>query len=155
MYIEDFVGATAPWLQISPAEFSNLMALTQMTPGPIGVNGATFFGFRLGGIPGALLASAALLLPGSALVYLALASLDRFQSSRIVRGILLGTKPASFALMASALWSFLGMSVFADGAFSPVALAFVAACLVATMRRWVNPVLLIVLSAAAACAVRA
>lgn len=155
MYIEDFVGAAAPWLQISPAEFSNLMALTQMTPGPIGVNGATFFGFRLGGIPGALLASAALLLPGSALVYMALASLDRFRSSRVVRGILLGTRPASFALMASALWSFLGMSVFADGAFSPAALAFVAACLVATMRRWVNPVLLIVLSALLACAVRA
>ena len=155
MYIEDFVGAAAPYLQVSPAEFSNLMALTQMTPGPIGVNGATYFGFRLGGVPGALLASAALLLPGSALMYLALASIDRFRTNRVVCGILRGTKPASFALMASALWSFLQMSAFENGAFAPLSFAFVVACLVVTMRRWVSPVRLIVLSALLACAVSA
>ena len=56
MYVEDFVGASAPYLQIPAEEFSNLMALTQMTPGPIGVNGATFFGYRLAGIVGAVAA---------------------------------------------------------------------------------------------------
>ena len=147
MYIEDFVGPSASALQVSAEEFSNLMALTQMTPGPIGVNGATYFGFRLGGIPGALIASAALLLPGSVLLYCALASLDRFKTSRVVRGILRGTKPASTALMAVALWAFLGMSVWDGGAFHPFSLALVAACFAATFKRWVGPVLLIVLTA--------
>lgn len=155
MYIEDFVGPSAHYLQVAEAEFSNLMALTQMTPGPIGVNGATYFGFRLGGVPGAILASAALLLPGSALVYLALASLDRFKTSRVVRGILRGTKPASLALMLSALWAFLKMSVFENGSFSPVALALVAACLFVTVKKWLNPVWLIILSALFALAIRA
>ena len=147
MYIEDFVGPSAAWLQVSAEEFSNLMALTQMTPGPIGVNGATYFGFRLGGIPGALVASAALLLPGSALLYCALASLDRFKTSRVVRGILRGTKPASVALMVVALWAFLGMSVWDGGAFRPLSFALVAACFAATFARRVGPVLLIVASA--------
>ena len=155
MYIEDFVGPSAHYLQVAESEFSNLMALTQMTPGPIGVNGATYFGFQLGGVPGAILASAALLLPGSALVYLALASLDRFKTSRVVRGILRGTKPASLALMLSALWAFLKMSVFENGAFSPVALALVAVCLFVTTKKWLNPVGLIILSALFALAIRA
>ncbi len=155
MYIEDFVGPAAAFLQVSAEEFSNLMALTQMTPGPIGVNGATYFGFRLAGVPGAVLASAALLLPGSALMYLALASIDRFRTNRIVCGILRGAKPASLALMLVALWAFLGLSVWADGAFSALATVLVLVSLVATLKKWINPVLLIVLMALAAVLLRA
>ena len=154
MYIEDFVGPAAAFLQVSAEEFSNLMALTQMTPGPIGVNGATYFGFRLAGVPGAVLASAALLLPGSALMYLALASIDRFRTNRLVRGVLRGAKPASLALMVSALWAFLGLSVWAGGAFHAVAAALVLFSLVATLKRLVGPVLLIVLMALAATLLR-
>lgn len=154
MYIEDFVGPAASFLQVPAEEFSNLMALTQMTPGPIGVNGATYFGFRLAGILGAALASAALLLPGSALMYLALASIDRFRTNRIVCGILRGAKPASLALMLVALWAFLGLSVLADGSFHGLAAALVLVSLALTLRKTVGPVLLIVLMALAAVAVR-
>lgn len=155
MYIEDFVGPAAAFLQIPAEEFSNLMALTQMTPGPIGVNGATYFGFRLAGVPGAVLASAALLLPGSALMYLALASIDRFRTNRIVCGILRGAKPASLALMLVALWAFLGLSVWAGGAFSALATVLVLVSLVATLKKLISPVLLIVLMAFAAVLLRA
>ena len=115
MYMEDFVGAAAPYLQVSADEFSNLMALTQMTPGPIGVNAATFFGYRLAGVAGALLASAALLLPGSLLAFVAFRSLDRFSASRVVKGLLAGVRPASVALMAVALWAFAKMCVVTAG----------------------------------------
>lgn len=146
MYIEDFVGPSAHTLNVTAAEFSNLMALTQMTPGPIGVNGATYFGFRLGGVPGAVLASAALLLPGSVLLYCALASIDRFKTSRIVRGVMTGTKPASFALMLSALWSFLVMSLMDGEAFSPFSAVLVVACAFAAFRQLIGPVSIILLS---------
>ena len=111
MYIRDFVGAGAPLLQLPSEEFANLMALTQMTPGPIGINAATFFGYRLGGVAGAAVATAALVLPGSVLLSLALASLERFSGSRVVKGILAGVKPATMALMLSAALSFAGMSL--------------------------------------------
>ena len=97
---------------------------------------------------------AALLLPGSALMYLALASIDRFRTNRIVCGILRGAKPASLALMLVALWAFLGLSVFAGGAFSALAAALVLLSLVLTLKKWLNPVWLIVLMALAAVAVR-
>ncbi|MBR1921078.1 MAG: chromate transporter [Kiritimatiellae bacterium] len=151
MYLQDFVGAAAPYLQLPAEEFSNLMALTQMTPGPIGVNGATYFGYRLAGVAGALGASAALLLPGSLLAFLAFNSLERFKASRVVQGLLKGVRPASVALMSVALWSFAEMSVIdAEGNFSFVAAALVCLSAVAARRKLLNPVLLIVLCAAVA-----
>ncbi len=151
MYIEDFVGAAAPYLQVSAEEFSNLMALTQMTPGPIGVNAATFFGFRLAGVLGAVVASAALLLPGSFLAFVAFRSLDRFSTSRIVKGLLTGVRPASVALMVVALWAFAKMSVLtiADGGvgFNPLAAFLVAAACAGMLSRRIGVVKLIFLCA--------
>ncbi len=155
MYMEDFVGAAAPYLQVSEAEFSNLMALTQMTPGPIGVNAATFFGFRLAGVVGAALASAALLLPGSFLAFAAFRSLDRFSSSRIVQGLLAGVRPASVALMAVALWAFAKMCVVtvgSDGRFDwdPLAVVLVSVACAGVLSKRIGVVKLIFLCAAAA-----
>ena len=139
MYIRDFVGVDASWLQLPAEEFANLMALTQMTPGPIGINAATFFGYRLGGVPGAALATAALVLPGSLLLSLALASMERFSGSRIVKGIFGGVRPVTMSLMVSAVWSFAGMSLWAvrDCGFSIdyLALALAAFAAFATIRR--------------------
>lgn len=150
MYIEDFVGAAAPYLQIPAEEFSNLMALTQMTPGPIGVNGATFFGYRLAGVLGAVVASASLLLPGSLLAFLAFRSLDRFKASRVVQGLLKGVRPASVALMSVALWAFAKMCVFdADANVDYLAVLLVGLAAVITYRKMMNIVLLIVICAAA------
>ena len=148
MYIEDFVGAGAPFLKISDVEFSNLMALTQMTPGPIGVNGATFFGYRLAGVPGALTASALLLLPGSVLVYVALRSLEKFASAAPVRGILRGAKPASVALMLAAFAVFAGQSVSAGGM---TAAALCAAAFVLMWRKTLGAMADIACGALASC----
>ena len=145
MYVEDFVGPLAPYLQITGEEFSNLMALTQMTPGPIGVNGATYFGYRIWGLPGAVLASACLLLPGSLLAYAAFSSLERFRTSLVVAGILRGVRPAAVALMAVALWTFLRLAVFAGGRvdFLSAALALGAFALVFARRLSVMRVILL------------
>lgn len=110
-YIRDFVGTSAAYLQIAPDEFSNLMALTQMTPGPIGINAATFFGYRLGGVVGSVIATICLLLPSYFFLLLALRSLEKFKASRFVQGLLEGVRPATVSLMAVALWAFLSMSV--------------------------------------------
>lgn len=160
MYIRDFVGEGAPWLQLPAEEFANLMALTQMTPGPIGINAATFFGFRLGGVAGAALATAALVIPGSLLLSLALASMERFSGSRVVKGVLGGVRPVTMALMVSAAWSFAGMSLwsmsehgglFIDGA----AMAFAVFAAFATVKKFCGVMLTIFLCAVAALALAA
>ena len=106
MYLEDFVGAGAPYLQIAAEEFSNVMALSQMTPGPIGVNAVTFFGYHLAGVGGAMAASALLLLPGSVLAFFAFRALDNFKTNAVVIGLLKGIRPAAVALMSVALFAF-------------------------------------------------
>ena len=124
MYMEEFVGPAAPLLQIPVEEFSNVIALTQMTPGPISVNAATFFGYRLGGVGGSLLATACLLLPSWFLLVWALNSLEKWKANRVVRGLLRGVRPATVGLLVAATYAFMGMSVWhpsADGiAFSPL-----------------------------------
>ena len=156
MYIEDFVGPDAAFLQVTAEEFSNLMALTQMTPGPIGVNGATYFGYRLAGVAGAVFASLALLLPGSVLCYAALSSMERFRTSRVVCGILHGTRPASVALMLVALAAFARMCLFhRDGSFGVTALLLVIATTLLTMKKKLSPMILVFLCTLAATALRA
>jgi len=121
MYIEEFVGPNAPLLQIAPEEFSNVIALTQMTPGPVSVNAATFFGYKMGGVAGAGLATACLLLPSLFLLVWALESIEKWKANRIVQGILTGVAPAAVGLLLAAAWAFMGMSVWnvsLDGALS-------------------------------------
>ena len=118
MYMEAFVGPAAPLLQIPAEEFSNVIALTQMTPGPISINAATFFGYRLGGVGGSLLATACLLLPSWFLLVWALNSLEKWKANRLVRGLLRGVRPATVGLLLAATYAFMSMSVWrptADG----------------------------------------
>lgn len=102
--------------------FGNLMAIAQMTPGPIGLNTATFVGYLTGsarsGIAGGLVGGAVgtcgLLLPGLVLVILASYYLERFKDSPVVKGLLSGLRPASLALVMLAVVIFLGMGIFDD-----------------------------------------
>ena len=117
VYIREFVGPGAPHLQLPPEDFGNLLAITQMTPGPISVNAATFFGYRMEGALGSFVATAGLLAPSLFLMTLALRSLAKWRRNPVVRGLLWGVAPATVALMVVATLVFARMSVF-DGAVS-------------------------------------
>ena len=135
MYMEEFVGPTAPLLQIPPEEFSSVIALTQMTPGPISINAATFFGYRLGGVGGSMLATACLLLPSWILLVWALNSLEKWKANRVVRGLLRGVRPATVGLLLAATYAFAGMSVWRQSpeGFSVSALGGVLSALAAVV----------------------
>ena len=109
LYIDHLVNEQH-WMTLQ--EFGDLTAISQMTPGPIGVNAATFFGFRRGGIPGAFVATIGLLVPSYFLVSLALRSLKRWEKSFLVQGIMTGIHPATTGMILAALLIFMQMSVF-------------------------------------------
>ena len=156
VYIGDFVGPAAPYLQLTTNEFADVMALTQMTPGPIAANCATFFGYRMANVPGAFVATLALLVTGLILLYLALGSLEKFKSSRIVQGILFGVKPVTIAMMLNALWAFASISVWTtEGGFRwhPVATALTVFALVMMHLKRLSVVRLIFICALASVAV--
>ena len=92
----------------------DFVAISQVTPGPIGVNLATFLGYRQGGIAGGLLCTVGLLLPSWILVTLGVKSLDKWENSRFVRSLMYGVKPATMGLIAAAFIAYLEISLFSD-----------------------------------------
>ncbi len=93
------------WL--SPAEFLDGVAISNLTPGPIAVL-ATFVGYKLAGGPGALLATAALLTPALVLMTVLCAGYERFRNSQRFGDFMSGVTPAVVGLIASAavlLWA--------------------------------------------------
>ena len=100
------------WLSLS--EFTDLVTISQMTPGPIAVNSATFVGLKIAGLPGAAVATLGCILPSciivSALAYLYL----RFRKLTVLQGILGSLRPAVVAMIASAGLAILVSSFFGD-----------------------------------------
>ena len=80
----------------------NGMAVSESTPGPIGINMATYVGYTTAGIPGALVASVGIIVPGIALVLLITAILDKFSNNIYVEGAFYGLRPASVGLITAA-----------------------------------------------------
>jgi chromate transporter len=96
---------------MSREDFSDLVAISQVTPGPIAVNAATYVGYHAAGVPGALVATLGVALPSFLLVLLVCYFLERFRESRLVEGAFTGIRPVTVGLIASAV-VFMGQSAF-------------------------------------------
>ncbi len=87
------------WL--TPAEFADAVALSATAPGPIAVNVATFAGFRVGGIPGAVVGALAVVLPAFLIMLLLLLFLSHVYEYPRVQGMMHGLKPAVVGMVAA------------------------------------------------------
>jgi len=101
--IEKEVVENYRWLQ--NGEFLELVTLSELSPGPIGINSATYTGFRVAGFWGALVATAAFCFPSFLLVFLVSRFLSAFEHDRRVQSFLRGLRPAVLALMSMACYS--------------------------------------------------
>ena len=88
---------------MSSHEFSDLVALSQVTPGPIAVNAATYVGFNYSGFPGALIATLGVCLPSFLLMLIVIKFIERFNDSRGVQGAFVGIRPVTVGLIGSAV----------------------------------------------------
>ena len=84
------------------SQIADMLAVSESTPGPIGINMATYVGYAIGGIPGALVATFGIILPGIILVIIVTSILDKFRNNLYVEGAFYGLRPASTALITSA-----------------------------------------------------
>jgi chromate transporter len=103
---------------MTPQDFSDIVALSQMTPGPIAVNASTFVGFKFAGMWGATFATLGVCLPSFILVLLIIAFMDKFKTSPVVQAVLTGIRPATVGLVASAVLLFARTSILREGFFS-------------------------------------
>ncbi len=141
------------WL--SMAQFADVITISQMTPGPIAINAATFVGTKVGGLAGAVVATFGCILP-SILIVLILAYLyTKFCELTTVRGILSGLRPAVVGLIASAGISIMALSLWGGALFqfSFASLEYTAIGLFAAslfvLQKWkLNPILVMLCSGA-------
>jgi len=84
------------------AQLADMIAVSQSTPGPIGINMATYVGYTVGGIPGALVATAAMIIPGITMVLIVARMLQKFRGNRFVEAAFYGLRPAAAGLIAAA-----------------------------------------------------
>ncbi len=84
------------------ADVSNMIAISESTPGPLGVNMATYVGYTSLGIVGCLLAPLSLVLPSVIVIILVAKVLDKFKESQLVGDVFYCLRPASTAMIASA-----------------------------------------------------
>ena len=83
-------------------DLTNMIAVSESTPGPIGVNTATYVGFTVGGLPGAIVATLGLVAPSIIVILIIASFLKAFRDSRIVDSAFYGLRPASTGLIAAA-----------------------------------------------------
>ncbi len=98
------MGEKAGWF--TGQDVLNLLAVSESTPGAIGINMSTYVGFITAGVPGAIIASLALTAPSIVVILLVIRVLDKFKDSPLVEGIFKGLRPASIGLITAA---FLGV----------------------------------------------
>lgn len=89
------------WLSL--AEFTDVIAISQMTPGPIGINSATYIGYTVtGNIWGAILATVAVSLPSFLMVLAISMFFSKFRQNRYVSAAFVGLRPMTIGLIAAA-----------------------------------------------------
>ncbi len=126
---------------MSADEFSNLVAISQVTPGPIAVNAATYVGFNCAGYAGAFAATFGVALPSFILVTLACYFINKFKNSKVMDGAFAGIRPVTAGLIASAV-IFMGQSAFAQ--LDPVAIVIALATIILAGKYKVSPILLVI-----------
>ncbi len=147
--IQDQVVRLHGWMALS--EFTDLVTIAEMTPGPIAINAATFVGIRVAGVPGAVLATLGCILPGCVIVLILSALYRRYGRSKGLQTVLSTLRPATVALIAGAtvtiLSGALGLSGMTVGvslaAFPWVQTLLIAAAFVVLRLKKVSPILVI------------
>lgn len=105
------------WLSIS--EFSDIITISQMTPGPIAINTASFVGSKIAGIPGTVVATFSVVFFPLIIVLFLAWFYYKYRNVSVMKGVLYGLRPTVVSLIASAGLSILLQALFQSSAFPP------------------------------------
>lgn len=159
-FLYDMSARHPDWF--SAAQLADMVAVSESTPGPIGVNMATYVGFETGGIAGAVIATLGLVTPSIIVILIVARMLKAFRGNKTVDAVFYGLRPCSVGLIAAAGILVVKIALFrfdayaASGVLTDVfnwkAIALAAALLVLTRfikaTKKLHPVIFILASAA-------
>lgn len=132
------------WL--TSQQFTDIVAISQMTPGPIGINSATYIGYTVtGNVWGSVIATLAVCLPSFLLVLLISYYFAKFKNNRYVNAAMSGLLPMSVGLIAAAALLLMNRENFIDYK----SLLIFAAAFILTWRYKIHPILTICLAGTA------
>lgn len=149
------MSAKTGWFTVN--DIANMVAVSESTPGPMGVNMATFTGYTIAGIPGGIIAPLGLVTPSVIIILIVANILERFKANKYVQYAMYGLRAASAGLIAIAglrvaQIAFLNMELYASthrimDLFNPVAVAFGIILFVVFKKTNKHPILYIAASA--------
>lgn len=111
--------ATLPFLMdltdkydwFTASELTNMVAISESTPGPVGINMATYAGYNAAGVPGAIVATLALTAPALIIIVVIAKFLENFSENKNVKAAFYGIRPAVAALIGYAVWELLKIAI--------------------------------------------
>ena len=145
------IGRKTGWY--TAVDVANMVAIAQSTPGPTGINMATYVGFKQFGVLGSLVGPISMVLPSLIIIVIVYRVLDKFKESQTVKNIFYGLRPASSGLILAAAFSVIQISLLdmenkgnLIGYFRWPALALAGLIFLLRKYKKPHPILLIVLA---------
>lgn len=121
-------------------EVADIIAIAEITPGPLGLNCATFAGIRVAGVAGAAAANLGVLMPTLTLCALAALFLEKFKRSAVLQNVMFGVRPVCLGLICAIILSMGQTNYLPENGIALRAVAVGAAALTAALRfRWSIP----------------
>lgn len=113
------------------SELANMVAISESTPGPVGINMATYAGYQAAGVLGSLVATLALTAPALVIIIIIAKFLENFSENQTVKAAFYGIRPAVAALIGYAVWELLKIALITiENGVTTVNYLNVAICLV-------------------------
>ena len=142
--IEEQMVTNTKWMTFT--EFSDLVAIDELTPGPIIINSSTFIGMKLGGVPGAIVATLACIVPGCILALVLIRLYRKYKEIPVISETIRVLKCMSVALIFSVLIKMFLNTVFAQGEYALSSVNYLSVVLIIVsfyvLRRYkTNPLL--------------
>ena len=109
-YLMEMTKTHPEWFTLT--ELMNMVAISQSTPGPIGINMASYVGFHVGGLLGVVVTTFSIVLPSFIIILIVVRVLDRFRENRFINGGLEALRPTVTGLIAAAGFSVLWATIF-------------------------------------------
>lgn len=139
-FIEREIVDVNKW--ISKTDFVDIIGISQMTPGPIAINAATFAGYKVNGVLGSIVATIGISITSFILVSILQKAVSKFKDSKVIKAALLGMKPAIIALI---LNSFISLAKDAYVNYQAIIITLITGAMLVSKK--IHPILTIVIAA--------
>ena len=139
-FIQKEIVESNTWISMS--EFTDIIGISQMTPGPVAINSATFVGYKVSGILGSIVATLGVITTSFVLITIINSLLSKFKESEVVKGALLGMRPVLIALV---IYAFIDLAKESYIDFKSIIITLIIGVILLSKK--VHPILVIVIAA--------